>query len=147
MIYDSAAALYKLLRKHSYRGIFKKIKDKNGREYKAYENAQGGYACMDFDAKTGVRLEYGLVPKWKYVQNKYLAQDVIRIFKKDILFNKKTREFWKVQQLKAEGVKLILPTEVNGNLKTMTNIKDYIVVRDRADIAKIKKEYEHPTSH
>ena len=30
MIYDSAAALYKLLRKHSYRGIFKKIKDKEG---------------------------------------------------------------------------------------------------------------------
>jgi hypothetical protein len=39
------------------------------------------------------------------------------------------------------------PQAKDANLIGTKDIKDYIVVRDRADIAKIKKEYEHPTSH
>lgn len=118
----------------------KKIRDKNGRVYKSYQN--GGYACIDFDAQTGKRKN--LIPLWKYAQNKIVPESVIRVFIGDILFDKQNKQFYKVQKFSARaGIYLRPVTETQeNNLQTSTSsIKEYIVVSNRSDIAKIKKEY------
>ncbi len=124
----------------------KKIKNENGRVYKAYQN--GGYACMDFDTKTGKRKN--LIPIWKYAQNRAILEGIIRVFIGDILFNKQNKQFYKVQKFSAvQGIFLRPVTETQeNNLQTSTSsIKDYIMVSARQDIAKIKKEYGITTLH
>ncbi|HAM42293.1 MAG TPA: hypothetical protein DCP52_00395, partial [Elusimicrobia bacterium] len=51
--------------------------DKVGTQHKkAYQN--GGYACMDFDAKTGKKL--ALIPLWQYQSKKQVPPGVVRVF-------------------------------------------------------------------
>ena len=121
----------------------KKIKDKYGKEYKAYQN--GGYACMDFDAKTGKRV--ALIPLWKYEQNKQVPEGVMRVFIGDTLFNKTTQQFYKVQKFSAEaGLQALPVTEVGGKFKSVSALQnEYILVHKREDIAKLKNE--HTTSN
>lgn len=113
-------------------------RDKSGTEHKkGYENA--GYACMDFDAETGKRV--ALVPLWKYQPQKQTPQGVVRVFIGDILYDKKTKQFYKVQQFSArDGLVLKLNTEVLGGAARTSNLKDYRVVSTRQDIAKLKGE-------
>ncbi len=113
--------------------------DKGGKEHiKGYQNA--GYACMDFDTKTGKRIN--LIPLWKYQQNKQVPEGVARVFKNDILFDKKDRNFYLVKQLKADkGMGLINVTEVNSALTFTSNLKNHCLVNSRQDIAKLKDEY------
>ena len=112
--------------------------DKNGKEHrKAYQNY--GYACMDFDAKTGKRV--ALIPLWKYQQHKQTTEGVVRVFAGDILFDKTNKQFYKVQKFSAQlGLILRPTTEVQENDKATSNLKNYIVVSSRQDIAKLKSE-------
>ena len=118
-------------------------KDKIGTQHKkAYQN--GGYACMDFDAKTGKRL--ALVPLWKYGKQKQVPPNVVRVFIGDILFNKGVKQYFLVKQFSArDGLGLLLTTEVNGARLFTSNLKNYSVVSTRQDIAKLK-DNEHTTS-
>lgn len=113
--------------------------DKTGKEHiKGYQN--GAYACMDFDGKTGKIIN--LIPLWKYHKNKETPESVIRIFINDVLFDKTDKKFYKVQQFSGrDGIKLCLTTEITNKFISTKNIKDYILVKSRQDIAKIKKEY------
>lgn len=121
----------------------KKIKGKKGSAYKAYQN--GGYACMDFDVKTGKRV--ALIPLWKYEQNKQIPEGIIRVFIGDILFNKTTQQFYKVQKFSAEaGLQALPVTEVKGKFKSVSALQnEYVLVPKRQDIAKLKNE--HTTSN
>ena len=113
--------------------------DKGGVEHKKfYQNA--GFACADFDEKTGKLIN--TIPIWKYLENKQIPQGVMRIFIEDILFDKKAKMFYVVKQFNAtSGIKLLATTEYKGNLKSKADISDFVVVKNRQDIAKIKKEY------
>jgi|GEM_PF-2223164 len=116
----------------------KKIKDKYGKEYKAYQN--GGYACMDFDAKTGKRI--ALIPLWKYEQNKQIPEGVTRIFIGDMLFDKAEKQFYKVQKFAALfGIGICEVTETQGKVAYVSNLKEHILVSKREDIAKLKNEH------
>lgn len=109
---------------------------------KAYQN--GGYACMDFDAKTGKRL--ALIPLWQYQSNKQVPPGVVRVFIGDMLFNKKDKEFYKIKQFNSHfGVGIVVASEVKGDLAFTSNLKNYSVVSTRQDIAKLK-DNEHTTS-
>ena len=116
----------------------KKIKNKEDKTtYKAYQNY--GYACMDFDAKTGKRLE--LIPLWQYQQKKDIPEGVVRIFAGDLLMNKDTKEFYKVQKFSAQlGLVMRVTTEIQPNDVCVGNLKNYILVTTREDISKLKNE-------
>lgn len=124
----------------------KKIKDKDGNVYKAYQSY--GYACMDFETKTGKRV--ALIPLWKYEQNKQIPEGITRVFTGDMLFDKKNKQFYKVQKFSArKGVMLCPVTErpqkKDINIISMKDIKNHIIVTSREDIAKLKNE--HTTSN
>ncbi len=121
----------------------KKIRNEDGKEYKAYQN--GGYACMDFDAKTGKRV--ALIPLWKYEQNKQIPAGITRVFIGDILFDKTTQRFYKVQKFSADaGLQALPVTEVKGKFKSISALQnEYILVTKREEIAKLKNE--HTTSN
>ena len=120
----------------------KKIKDKNGREYKAYQN--GGYACMDFDAKTGKRV--ALIPLWKYEHNKQVPEGITRVFIGDMLFDSEGKQFYTVKQFSAQaGLVLQLNTECQSAEARTSNLKNYILVTKREEIVKLKNE--HTTSN
>ncbi len=110
--------------------------DKSGQKHhKTYQNA--GYACMDFDLKTGKRI--ALIPLWKYNKKQPVPQDIVRIFIGDMLFDKKNKQFYKVQQFSArDGLGLVLTTETNKKLSYTSNLKNYILVKNRQDIARLK---------
>lgn len=115
----------------------KKIKDRKGKEYKAYQNA--GYACMDFDEKTGKRVN--LIPFWKYEKNKQVPLGVTRIFIGDMLFNKEEKKFYKVKQFNAQaGLVMQLSTECQSGEARTSNLKNYAVVSMRNDISKLKNK-------
>lgn len=110
---------------------------------KAYQN--GGYACMDFDQKTGKKID--LIPLWQYPAKKQVPPGVIRVFIGDMLFDKGNKQYYLVKQFNArQGLGLIGDTEVNGALSFTSNIKNYSVVSSRQDIAKLKNN-EHTTSN
>ena len=117
--------------------------DKVGTSHKkAYQN--GGYACMDFDAKTGKKL--ALVPLWKYGKQKQVPPGVVRVFIGDMLFDKTEKQFYTVKSYSAQaGLVLQLNTEVQKAEVRTSNIKNYSVVSSRQDIAKLKNN-EHTTS-
>lgn len=110
--------------------------DKAGRTHqKGYQNY--GYACMDFDAKTGKRVD--LIPLWKYQQKKEIPAGVVRVFAGDILFDKTGKQFYKVQKFSAHAGLVLRPTtEVQPNDSFTSNLKNYVVVSSRQDIAKLK---------
>lgn len=112
--------------------------DKSGRVHqKGYQNY--GYACMDFDAKTGKRLD--LIPLWKYPGQKQIPPGAVRAFAGDILFDKTGKQFYKVQKFSArDGLVLRPTTEVLACDTFVSNLKNYIVVSSRQDIAKLKSE-------
>ena len=117
--------------------------DKVGVQHKkAYQN--GGYACMDFDAKTGKRL--ALIPLWQYQSKKQVPPGVVRVFIGDMLFDRENRKFYKIKQFNAgKGVGFLEASEVKGDLAFTSNLKNYSVVSTRQDIAKLK-DNEHTTS-
>lgn len=120
----------------------KKIEDRDGNIYKAYQNY--GYACMDFDAKTGKRI--ALIPLWKYEQNKQVLKGIIRVFIGDILFDRTDKQFYKVQKFSArKGLMLCLVTErpqkKDSNIISIQDIKNHILVTSREEIAKLKNEH------
>lgn len=103
---------------------------------KAYQNY--GYACMDFDAKTGKRV--ALIPIWKYASCKTVPEGVIRVFIGDTLFDTVTKQFYRIKQFNSEkGVGLLDTTEINGKIIFKTNINNYKVVSSRQDISKLKR--------
>ena len=105
---------------------------------KYYQNA--GYACMIFDAKTGKKID--IVPIWKYDDSLSKQDGRICVFANDILFDKKDKQFYKVRSfISRDGLVLNLVSETNGKNIIKANIKDFILVESRADLAKIKKEY------
>lgn len=112
--------------------------DKSGKEHhKGYQNY--GYACMDFDVATGKRVN--LIPLWKYQQNKQIPSGVMRVFAGDILFDKTNKQFYKVQKFSArDGLTIRPTTEVQPCDSFASNLKNYIVVSSRQDIAKLKSE-------
>lgn len=112
--------------------------DKLGGEHaKGYQNY--GYACMDFDEKTGKRL--ALIPLWKYSQNKKVPQGAVRVFAGDVLFGKTSKEFYKVQKFSArDGLVMRPTTEVQENDVRTSNLKNFVVVSTRQDIAKLKNK-------
>lgn len=117
--------------------------DKVGVQHKkAYQN--GGYACMDFDEKTGKRL--ALIPLWQYPSKKQVPSGVVRVFIGDMLFDRENKKIYKIKQLSAgKGVGFLEASEVKGDLAFTSNLKDYSVVSTRQDIAKLK-DNEHTTS-
>lgn len=118
-------------------------KDKIGIQHKkAYQN--GGYACMDFDEKTGKRL--ALIPLWQYPSKKQVSPGVVRVFIGDMLFDKEQKQFYTIKQFSAQaGLVLQLNTEVQKFEVRTSNLKNYSVVSTRQDIAKLK-DNEHTTS-
>lgn len=118
-------------------------KDKVGVEHKkAYQN--GGYACMDFDAKTGKKL--ALIPLWQYQRKKQVPPGVVRVFIGDMLFDKEQKQFYTIKQFSAQaGLVLQLNTEVQKCEVRTSNLKNYSVVSSRQDIPKFKAN-EHTTS-
>ena len=117
--------------------------DKVGVQHKkAYQN--GGYACMDFDEKTGKRL--ALIPLWQYPSKKQVPSGVVRVFIGDMLFDKEQKQFYTIKQFSAQaGLVLQLNTEVQKFEVRTSNLKNYSVVSTRQDIAKLK-DNEHTTS-
>ena len=111
----------------------------NKPRHKYYQNA--GYACMTFDEKTGKRTD--IVPMWKYNDSLSKQANTICVFAKDILFNKNDKQFYKVKNfIKRDGLVLVKVSEgEKGETKTTSSIKDFIVIRSRADLAKVKEEY------
>ena len=111
-------------------------KDKSGNQHcKGYQNY--GYACMDFDAKTGKRV--ALIPLWKYQQQKQIPEGIVRIFAGDILFDKENKQFYKVQKFSSrDGIGISSVTETQGNVVYVSAIKNYVLVSSREDIAKLK---------
>lgn len=112
--------------------------DKGGKtHHKAYQNY--GYACMDFDAKTGKRV--ALIPIWKYHTCQTVPEGVTRVFIGDTLFDTDDKQFYEVKQLNAnKGIGLLPTTEAKGTLAFVSNLKNYRVVSSRQDIAKLKNE-------
>ena len=112
--------------------------DQGGKTHqKAYQNY--GYACMDFDAKTGKRV--ALIPIWKYGSCKTVPEGVTRVFIGDMLFDTVTKQFYRIKQFNAQaGLVLRLTTEVNEADTRTANIKNYKVVSSRQDISKLKRE-------
>lgn len=111
---------------------------------KFYQNA--GFACADFDIKTGKLVN--TIPIWQYSKNKQMPRGIVRIFIDDILFNKKDKKFYVVKQFNAiSGIKFLSTTEHQGNLKSKNDISNFILVKNRQDITKIKKEYGITASH
>lgn len=117
--------------------------DKVGTPHKkAYQN--GGYACMDFDAKTGKKL--ALIPLWQYQSKKQVPPGVVRVFIGDMLFDKENKKFYKIKQFNAgKGVGFLEASEAKGDLAFTSNLKNYSVVSTRQDIATLK-DNEHTTS-
>ena len=109
---------------------------------KTYQN--GGYACMDFDEKTGNKL--ALIPLWQYPNKKQVPSGVVRVFIGDMLFDKEQKQFYTIKQFSAQaGLVLQLNTEVQKFEVRTSNLKNYSVVSTRQDIAKLK-DNEHTTS-
>ena len=128
-------------------GIDKKIHYDTVKEerHKAYKNA--GYACMDFEKETGKRI--AIIPYWKYKKENTVPDTVIRIFANDILFNKKNKQFYKVQSFKERDGLILFPvTETIKKEKKSASIKDFCLVRTRQDIKRLRDTYcnEHTTS-
>ena len=113
--------------------------DINGKpRNKYYQNA--GYACMIFDKKTGKRTD--IIPMWKYNDSLLKQEGKICVFANDVLFNKNNKQFYKVKSfLERDGLILNLVSESEGKGITRGSIEDFILVKSRADLAKIKKEY------
>lgn len=106
-----------------------------GKKY--YQNS--GYACSDFDKTTGKRID--LIPLWKYlrIKNDPVPENVERIFINDIVYDKDLKKFFVVKQFSGrDGLKLKEITEINGDLRSVGSIKDFSVIRNRSDIAKVK---------
>jgi hypothetical protein len=108
---------------------------------KFYQNA--GYACCDFDKKTGARI--GLIPQHVYekIKKQPVPENIIRIFINDIVYDKKTKLFYVVKQFNIQNALKVreITNAVLGDatLKTFSNFKQLILVKTRQDIAKIKK--------
>lgn len=117
--------------------------DKVGtRHKKAYQN--GGYACMDFDEKTGKKV--ALIPLWQYQSKKQVPPGVVRVFIGDMLFDTEQKQFYTIKQFSAQaGLVLQLNTEVQKFEVRTSNLANYSVVSTRQDIAKLKAN-EHTTS-
>lgn len=119
-------------------------KDLNGIEHKKYYQ-NSGYACMDFDAKTGKRL--AIIPVWKYKQeNKSAPENIIRIFSGDTLYCESDKTFYIVKSfIERDGLKLSLTTETLDNKITKAkgktaSLKGFTLLKTRGDLAKIKKQ-------
>jgi hypothetical protein len=113
--------------------IFNKNKEKIGDKY--YMN--DGFACIDFDAETKKRID--IIPYHKYYANKSIPNNIIRVFAGDTLFDKKSKNFYKVQSFKfRDGLHCVLHSEVNDNGRNINSLKDMQLIKTRADIAKIK---------
>lgn len=112
--------------------------DQGGKTHqKAYQNY--GYACMDFDAKTGKRV--ALIPIWKYGSCKAVPEGVIRVFIGDTLFDTITKQFYRIKQFSArDGILLLSTTETTGKTFVISKLKNYKVVSSRQDISKLKRE-------
>lgn len=117
--------------------------DKVGtRHKKAYQN--GGYACMDFDEKTGKKV--ALIPLWQYQSKKQVPPGVVRVFIGDMLFDNENKKFYRIKQFNAgKGLGMMEASEALGALAFTSNITNYSVVSTRQDIAKLKAN-EHTTS-
>lgn len=117
--------------------------DKVGTQHKkAYQN--GGYACMDFDEKTGKKV--ALIPLWQYQSKKQVPPGVVRVFIGDMLFDNENKKFYRIKQFNAgKGLGMMEASEVLGALAFTSNITNYSVVSTRQDIAKLKAN-EHTTS-
>lgn len=115
------------------------VKNQKNKLYKVYRG--GGYACMDFDEKTKLKKE--LVPMHKYLKeykNKFIPQGIVRIFANDIIYDKKTKEFYKVKSYHNEQGLICnkLNTTLN-DMKTFKDIKDIVLINDRNIIKQIKQ--------
>jgi CRISPR-associated endonuclease Csn1 len=111
-------------------------------DQKVYQNY--GYACMDFDKQTGELLQS--IPLWKYQNNNHnLTKNIVRLFIDDIVYDKDTKEFYKVKKFNSTQGRLIctLASESNGNEKGFSNTKNIILIKDRQDLAKIKKDLKN----
>lgn len=128
---------------------------------KYYQNA--GYACMDFDKNNGK--VKNAIPLWRFNANNLIkddnvSQDTVRIFINDIVYDKKSKEFYKVTSFQYnEQKKQIVCNLVSDNIKTekykekdtvsdnikskqaFGNIKNIILCKNRVDIVKVKKEH------
>ena len=115
------------------------VKNKKNKIYKVYRG--GGYACMDFDETTKLKKE--LVPMYKYLKeykNKPIPKNTVRIFANDIVYDKKTKVFYRVKSYHNE--RGLICNKLNSTLKDakeFTNIKDIILIKYRNIIKQIKQ--------
>ncbi len=93
---------------------------------------------MEFDKQTGKYIQ--LIPIWQF-QSVSLKNEVIRLFKQDILFNQRNKLFYKVQMFKSSGRLFLRPvTEVHNKRDISTGtLENYILVSSREDVAKLRK--------
>ncbi len=125
---------------------------------KYYQNE--GYACCDFDKKNGRRIN--VIPQHVYeqIKNQPIPDNVIRVYANDIIYDKKTKQFYVVKifkerdgmfmrevtdaiiQITVESVDIEtnkIKTTKQDNLVNRGSFKDLVLIRNRQDIAKIKK--------
>ena len=82
-----------------------------------------------------------LIPLWKYKQHKQIPEGVIRVFIGDTLFNKEDKKFYKVQQFNSQkGLIMRLNTEIREGEVRSSDIKNFVLISSREDIAKLKNE-------
>lgn len=114
------------------------VKNNNNKVYKVYKS--GGYACMDFDKKSGRNIE--LITMQKYLleyKNQEVPENIIRVFANDTVYDKKTKEFYIVKSFRErDGIEYV---SNNPKIKCSTpkDFKNKILVKTRKDIADIKK--------
>ncbi len=118
--------------------IYIGVKNQKSKIYKVYRS--GGYACMDFDETTKMKRE--LVPMHKYLKeykNKPIPKNTIRIFANDIVYDKKTKEFYKVKSYHNENG--LVCCQINNTItdnKTFKDIKNIVLIKDRNVLKQIK---------
>lgn len=115
------------------------VKNQKNKIYKVYKG--GGYACMDFDETTKIKKE--LVPMYKYLKeykNKPIPKNIVRIFANDIIYDKKTKEFYRAKSF--HNKKGLVCNKLNTTIeseKNFSNIKNIILIKDRNTIKQIKQ--------
>lgn len=116
-------------------------KNKDGKERNKYY-LNGGFACMDFDKKTGNRLQ--LIPIWKYQQeykDKTIDENTIRVFAGDTVFNKTKKKFFTVSSFKErDGFGFLETTESKEISKKVysNSFNDFLQVKDRKVLSELK---------
>jgi hypothetical protein len=100
---------------------------------------------MDFDKNTGELI--GGIPLWRFDKTKAIDKNIVRFFSNDIFFDKTAKTFYRVNSFQAVKKYMVcIPvSETIKQEKHVYDIKNLILCKTRADIAKIKSEFQKNT--